>query len=388
MKTLLKLSLIFLALTGENALAQKADQYTLNARLSGAPMDSVQINYQGADGYKQTTLPIVGQSFTFSGKSVHPTRISLFFKKNGEVIPPQEQYSKMKQLYVEPGKLILTGDPSDLATLKLAGSKTQDEQEELDRRTAAARSVLIPLNKAYYQEKDKDKKEAIKEQMAPYGREIQQAQTAFLFEKPNSVVSLDLMQMEAERMKPADTKRYYASLNAEAKVTEQAKALAIKIKSIEAATPGGIAPGFTKTDINGKTLTLADFKGKYVLLDFWASWCVPCRAGNPHLITLYKKYHDKGLEIVGISDDDRALKAWHDAIEKDGIGIWHHVLRGLDMDKKMKREMNPNDLDDAYSVSTIPTKVLIDPSGKIVGRFGSLGGNDADMDQMFASIFK
>jgi thiol-disulfide isomerase/thioredoxin len=148
-----------------------------------------------------------------------------------------------------------------------------------------------------------------------------------------------------------------------------------------------MAHEFTKQDINGQTLSLASLRGKYVLLDFWASWCGPCRKGNPHLKSLYSKYKDKGLEIVGVSDDDRDLAAWKKAVEQDGIGIWRHVLRGLDMEKRMANQPNPDDISDYYGIHSLPTKILIDPQGKIIGRYGGGGEDDEAMDKKLASIF-
>ncbi|MBD0833379.1 TlpA family protein disulfide reductase, partial [Aestuariibaculum sediminum] len=135
-------------------------------------------------------------------------------------------------------------------------------------------------------------------------------------------------------------------------------------------------------------LKLADFKGKYLLIDFWASWCVPCRKGNPHLISLYHKYHSKGLEILGVSDDDRAHDKWKNAVEKDGIGIWHHVLRGLEYKEGTYQRINKDkDISDAYNIHSLPTKILVDPNGVIVGRYGGGGGTDDDMDKDLAEIF-
>ncbi len=103
------------------------------------------------------------------------------------------------------------------------------------------------------------------------------------------------------------------------------------------------------------------------------------------MIKLYEKYHTKGVEFIGISDDDSNPKAWHKAVEKDGIGIWHHVLRGLKQTKKGFDKTN--DITEGYAVHSIPTKILIDPQGIIVGRYGGVGEDDEAMDKMFEEIF-
>lgn len=92
---------------------------------------------------------------------------------------------------------------------------------------------------------------------------------------------------------------------------------------------GQPAPLFTTVDNHGDTVCLADYKGKTVLLDFWASWCGPCRANMPHVMELYRKYHDVGFEVICIAADDNKKEAWHEAIEKDGTGELCHVLRGM-----------------------------------------------------------
>ena len=128
-----------------------------------------------------------------------------------------------------------------------------------------------------------------------------------------------------------------------------------KIKRMDAYRIGGEAPLFTQNDTEGNPVSLEDFKGKVVLLDFWASWCGPCRRENPNVVKVYDQYKDKGFEILGVSlDKDKGR--WMDAIAKDNL-TWPQVsdLKGWS-----------NEVGKMYGVSSIPHTVLIDEEGKIL----------------------
>ena len=141
---------------------------------------------------------------------------------------------------------------------------------------------------------------------------------------------------------------------------------------------------FNTQDINGNKISLADYKGKYVLLDFWASWCVPCRKGNPHLKELYSKYRDKGFEVIGVSDDDRNPEAWKTAVAKDGLP-WQHVLRGFKIVNGAPDRTN--DINEGFNISTLPTQILIDRTGTIIARYGEDGDAHELLDEKLKSIF-
>lgn len=128
------------------------------------------------------------------------------------------------------------------------------------------------------------------------------------------------------------------------------------------------------------------FKGRYLLLDFWASWCVPCRKNNPHLISVYKKYKGKGLAVIGIADDDGDTTAWKRAIETDSVGIWNHVLKGLNKIAKLKGERNDEDISEKFGVGEIPTMILIDKNGMIIGRYKGAEDNPV-LDKKLSEIF-
>ncbi len=127
--------------------------------------------------------------------------------------------------------------------------------------------------------------------------------------------------------------------------------------------PGQQAPELALPDMEGNTQSLSALKGKVVLIDFWASWCGPCRKNNPHLIKLYHKYHDKGLEIFGVSIDNDLL-AWKQAVTQDKIG-WIQVNdnKGWDSNSSL-----------IYGVDAIPASFLLDKNG-VIHKSGLVGWN-------------
>jgi peroxiredoxin len=146
-----------------------------------------------------------------------------------------------------------------------------------------------------------------------------------------------------------------------------------KIEGAKAVAIGKTAPNFTQNSIDGKAASLENFKGKYILLDFWASWCVPCRNEHPDFLKIYEKYQAKNFEIVSVSiDEDKT--AWINASNADRIG-WTNLL-----DTKGQA----NEVAVKYGVQAVPANFLINPSGVIIAK----NLKSEDLEQTLAGLFK
>jgi len=150
-------------------------------------------------------------------------------------------------------------------------------------------------------------------------------------------------------------------------------------------TVSPVEPDLLGTSIDGKKVTLSAFREKsLVLLDFWASWCMPCRQMMPHLKDLYQKYHSKGLEIISISSSlNDAKDTWKKAVRKEGMQSWINLF-------SEKPYTNGRDLGIKYGVTRLPTTILIDKKGAVIGRYIGYSEGDApsDLDKKLIEIFR
>ena len=375
--------------------------FTLKGKITGQKTGMLKIGYAGpGDKPVQDSAQIKNGTFEFKGLLDEPAMVYFTgaLKSRGMDDPNAGSF------FLEPGQLSLEVSAGDFKNLKLKGSKTQDEYVAQNKLKAPINQEMKPVldayekaNEAYMQaRKDKkteaeldalkDKATEIRDQFEPFNERQDKIDMEFIKTHPNSYLSAYLLRWKISSLSLGESKALYAKLSENIKQSSYGKAVQEEIKVLEGGSPGASATMFTATDINGQPFNLADYKGsKYVLLDFWASWCVPCRKGNPHLLALYSRYKDKGLEIVGVSDDDSNEAAWKKAVEQDKIGVWRHVLRGI---KRVGNDFDRSgDRSDSYGIHTLPTKILIDKNGMIVGRYGGGGEDDEAMDKKLAEIF-
>jgi peroxiredoxin len=209
--------------------------------------------------------------------------------------------------------------------------------------------------------KQPDQREAIMENIRPqYTKEIENLNQEILNFAENNAGSLAgfyainlLNPAEYEKEMVAYSDKIKSSFNNNPAVTE----FLVRMANLKTVQIGQQAPVFEINSIDGKKINLADFKGKYVLLDFWASWCQPCRQENPNIVKAYQTYKDKNFTVFGISLDKDQV-AWQNAIKTDGL-TWAHGGELMDFEGPVVKQ---------YQIEAIPTSFLIDPQGKIIAK--------------------
>jgi peroxiredoxin len=261
------------------------------------------------------------------------------------------------QVFTEPADIIISGK---LAEPKIEGSKSQVLYDQFQAQITINNEERNNIY-AQYQQAQSAGDTATMKVIEDQFNQIDQKETNYIldFAKTNtsSVVSPQVLLRYSYYYELDDLEDAFSTFDPSVEKSKYYKSLSETIETLRKVEPGQLAPDFTQNDTTGNPVALSSLRGKYVLVDFWASWCGPCRAENPNVVEAFRKYNAKGFTVLGVSLDRDKAK-WLKAVADDKL-TWTHVSDLKYWDNAAAK---------LFGVRSIPGNFLIDPNGIIVGK--------------------
>lgn len=347
--------------------AETQKGYRISGKINNMTTGKVYLDELGEQAFvpKDTALINKDGTFVMEGKVSEPAIYKLAFDNQEGIM-----------LVVDNSTIEIAADSGNvLKSYSVSGSKDSELIQQLNKIMAGMQEGSAELNaqfQAAAEKEDEQGMEKLKEQFMALQTKTQNDLKTFVQSNPNSlvaaytagnIINLDENFAFSDSMLVAFKKNIPNS--------RYTKGLENKLNTMRSTAIGSLAPEISLPSPNGPDVALSSLKGKYVLIDFWASWCGPCRQENPNVVRMYNKYKDKGFEIFGVSlDQDRGK--WLKAIEVDKL-TWPHVsdLKGWESAAAAK-----------YNVTAIPQTVLLDKEGRIIAK--NLRG--AALEEKLASL--
>lgn len=360
-------SMFFLAVLSMPALAKAQQGYTIKGSVSNIKTPAKVFLTYKVKGERQIDSTIMKNGkFVFRGSVGAPKEAHLLVKHSD--LPPDPTTRPVEDIlpFLIEDRTITIAAGDSIKKAAITGSPANDDNVKIT-------ALLKPYYDKYGVLNDEFKGQSLEKQrdtayIASLDRRANEIQEEIIavkmkYVKANLSRYMALMAFNSTLPPEFDAvaaEKTFNELDPAIRKSDLGLELAARIAKVKKTQEGAEAPDFTQTDTNGKPVKLSDFRGKYVLLDFWASWCAPCRRENPNVVKAYNAYKDKGFTVLGVSLDKAGDRdKWLGAIEKDGLP-WTQVT-----DLKAWE----NEAAKLYEVNAIPMNFLIDPNGKIIAKY-------------------
>jgi peroxiredoxin len=359
MKKLFLVTLLFASVQG---FAQV--KFTINGNVAGVKdtVDKVYVNYRLNGDWKQDSVAVTDKKYTISG-SMDEASIGYFRASYKRAVAQRiNQKRDVTSVYLE-GTSMTAVHTDSFANVKVKGSKSHDAYVALNNKMKPFTAEIEELNNEYRALAANKDEAGIAKLEAKYDgiekRQKEVYKSEFLA-NPSSPIAMYILERYAGYDINADeVDPLFAKLPASAKESKTGKEMTQKLNIARITGIGKLAPDFTQNDTLGNPVALKSFRGKYLLIDFWASWCGPCRKENPNVVKAFNKYKDKGFTILGVSlDQPNAKDRWMKAIHDDQL-TWTQVS---------DLQYWKNAVAVQYGVQAIPQNFLLDREGKIVAK--------------------
>jgi peroxiredoxin len=353
---------IFLALLLQiPVLVFAQNTFNLKGQFTNLPSSkTIYLIHVEDQGEKLDSAKVTNGKFEFNISLASPSLAILLLDHTGTDLTSRNSPKDFYRFFIEAGSATLSTTDS-IFKAKLSGLEIFNVHQQLLSSSAPLEAQLVALNKeflSYPEDKRKDPKftKGFQDRYEDLLTQRKEAIATFILKNPSSYVSLYSLNgdLATEDMSVALVERTYNVLTDDLKKTALANAILTKLNLAKRTSIGVQAADFEAKTPEQIPIKLSNFKGQYVLIDFWASWCGPCRQENPNVVAAYETFKDKNFTVLGVSIDEKE-DAWVKAVKQDGL-VWTQLLD------------RTSEIANMYGIDAIPKNFLVDPSGKIIAK--------------------